>query len=153
MRIIRTETFRQDVLNPCSLKHSTNSTTGDNSGTIRGWFEHDTARFKFTYDIMGNGDRGQRYVLHIFTSLFYPFTNSFRNLVCFSQTIANLTVPIANDYNGTEAEAPATLNDFGDPVDIDYFLDELFLNPFFRSFKFSQETPPFDVFDRLSFLQ
>ena len=87
--------------------------------------------------------------MHVFTCLFDTLTYSLRNLIRFAEPIANLTVTVSNDDYGAKTKSSTAFNDFSYPVDKNYFFDELFLNPFFRSFKFSQETPPFDIFNRL----
>ena len=85
--------------------------------------------------------------------MFNSFSYGFRNLISLPEAIADFSITITNHYDGTETKSPTTFNDFGHTIYKHYFFDELFLDPFFRSFKISQETPPFNIFDRLTILK
>ncbi len=89
--------------------------------------------------------------MHILTRLFNSFTYRLRYLVCFAKPVANFAITVSDNNNGAKTEPPTAFNNFSNTVDKNNFFDELFLNPFFRSFKFSQETPPFDILNRLNF--
>ncbi len=87
-------------------------------------------------------------MLHVFSCLLNPFSYSLRYLISFSQSIANFPFTIANYYYSAKTKASSTFNNLCNTVDKYYLLDELFLNPFFRSLKFSQETPPLIIFNQ-----
>ena len=118
-RIIGSEGLRQYVVDTCRFHDGTHGATSDYSGSRRGWLQHYPASTEAPQNFMGESTINQGNSNQCFTRFLYALANGFGHFARFSKTHAHQSVPVANDHQSAETEAPTALHHLGDAIDVD----------------------------------
>jgi hypothetical protein len=77
------------------------------------------------YGLVNDRGAGHRNGNHGLAGRLHPLLDRGGNFPGFPIADSNLSIPIANDDEGAEAEALGAFGHLGDPIDVDYALFEL----------------------------
>src|SRR3954454_21181153 len=126
-RVRGTQALRQHVVDAGALEHGTHRTTGDDTGTGAGRLEqHDTGG-RLTLDRVRDGAGDPRHAVEVLLGLLDALGDRRGHLLGLAVADAHGAVAVAHDHQGSEAEAPTTLDDLGHAVDGHHALDEVAL--------------------------
>ena len=122
-RVVRAERLGQDVVDAGALEHGAHRATGDDAGTGAGRLEqHDAGRLLALHGVRDGGlDRGT--LKKFFLASSTPLAMAAGHLLGLAVADADRAVAVADDDQRGEAEAAATLDDLGHPVDLDDALE------------------------------
>ena len=122
---MRTDTLCQNIMYPSSFEYGANSTTGNNTGTLDGGFQHYIPGAKFSKNLVRDAQVGNGNTFHVFTRLLNPFPDRLGDLIGFTKTATNFSFSITNNNNGAETETTSTLDYFRSPVDMNDLFNKL----------------------------
>src|SRR6266478_8069474 len=125
VRIAGAKPLGQDIADSRQLDHRANSTSRDYSGAFSGRAQHHTAGAKSSDYFMRYRPVLNRHADQAFLGAIDALANRLRHFVGLAEAEADQSVVIAGDHQRAEAEAPSTLHDFRDAVDMDDLLFDL----------------------------
>ena len=109
----------KDVLDTHALEDSTHSTAGDDTGTGGSGFEEDLGSAVFATLLVGDGTLQHGDADEVLLGIVDTFLNSGLDLLGFAEAIADNTVFISNNDNGSKGEGSTTFGDLCNAVDSD----------------------------------
>ena len=112
-------------MNTCRLKHSTHSTTGFYSGTVRCRLDIYLRATELSELLVRDSTLENRHLNEVLLCSLGSFLHSSSDLTCFTQTVTYNTIFISNNYDSCESESTSTLGNFRYAVDSDQTLLEL----------------------------
>src|SRR4029079_7734252 len=122
--VVRAQGLGQHVVDTGALEHRTHRTTGDDAGTRSGRTQQDHACGSLTPDRVRNGALDARDLEDLLLGLLDTLGDGRGNFLGLAIADAHGAIAIADHDERGEAEATATLDDFGDAVDGHDALDE-----------------------------
>src|SRR5581483_11343014 len=122
-RVGRAERLRQDVVDARALQHGPHRAAGDDAGTGAGRLQQHDARGLLTGARVRDGALDARHLEEVLLGLLDALGDRRGHLLGLAVADTDRAVAVAHHDQRGEAEAPATLDDLGDPVDRDHTLD------------------------------
>src|SRR5690242_20736769 len=111
-------------MHTCTFQHSAHSTTGDNTGTIRSWFDQHASGTKFSNLGMWDSAFENRNLYEILLCIVDSFSDCFAHITSFAEALPYCSFAIANDNDCCERECSSSLGYFGYPVEGYHFILE-----------------------------
>src|ERR1700688_673870 len=125
VRITRPEPLGQDIADSRQLDHRAHAARRDYPGALSRRTQHDPAGAETSDHLMRYGPVLNRHPDQTFLGAIDTLANRLRHFVGLAETEADQSVVISRDDQCAEAEAPSTLHDFRDAVDMDDLLFDL----------------------------
>src|SRR5260221_3658800 len=122
-RVVRAERLAQHVVDARALQHGTHRAAGDDAGAGGGGLEQDDARGALAGDRVRDGALDAGDLEEVLLGLLDALGDRVPDFLRLAVADADGAVAVADDHQGGEAEAPATADDLGHPVDGDDALD------------------------------
>src|SRR5438067_5767796 len=118
VRVPRPLRLGEDVPDSHRLEHGADRPAGAHAGSFARRLEQDTARTEVTDHFVRDRVPRERYLEQVFLRLLAALADRLRHFVGLSKAGADVALPVADDDERGEAEPPAALHDFRDPVDV-----------------------------------
>jgi hypothetical protein len=112
----------QDISDTHGLHHRAHSATSDYTSTWSSRFEHNFRSAKAGCHHKGDGCAIQRHFDQVFFRILYTFTNGFGIFSGLTQTIADMTIMITNDYERSDTETAPAFDNLGDTAHLHHCL-------------------------------
>src|ERR671917_236124 len=122
-RVITTQRLGQNVVHACTFQHRTYWASRDNPGTRRRRAEQHNACGSLAGDRMRDGTGDSRNPEKVLLGFLHTFLDRRRHLLGLSVTDPDHAVTVSHHDQRGKAEAPATFDDLGHPVDRDHTLE------------------------------
>src|SRR5579862_415669 len=123
-RIVRAETFRENVVDAGKLEHRAHRAARDHAGARRSRLEEHGCGADFVANLVRNRALHHRYVHEALARLLDGLANRFGDFTGFTDRVADLAFTIADDDERAEAKALTAFDDLGNAVHANHRLFE-----------------------------
>ena len=114
------ERLGEHVVDSGRFEDGAGRAAGDDTGTGRGGLHQHARRVVLTDDHVRDRGARERDGEEVLAGLFHALLDRGRDLFGLAVTEAHVAVAVADHHERGEREAPAALDDLGDPVDRDH---------------------------------
>ena len=126
MRIRRANRLRQHVVNSRNLHHGAHRTSGNDARAFRSGLEQNLPRAVRAEHLMRNRGALKVQLHHVFLGLFDGLANGHGNFARLAHAESGVAALIADHHQRGEAQIFAALDDFGDAMDGDDLIFQIF---------------------------
>jgi hypothetical protein len=124
VRVVRANGLGQNVMDAGGFHDGTHGAASDDAGTGGSGLQQNLSCPEIADDLIRDGAVKKFDLLHALAGSVGGLLDRIGYLVGFAEAEANRPLAVTHDDQGAETESTATLHNFGDAIEIDYFLNE-----------------------------